>query len=156
MEALDKFLEKYEEFSVKYYMDITEELNKEEKELYPANSSIKLYGQVRSHLIHKYGKGIYELSRVKLSYCFSDILNRKQTIEKMVKREVKAKKENFIRSCEKKIRKLVDTSNLQLGMNNEINGYVIGEDGRAIVETISAGGYNIQKYHYRLLVKKIK
>lgn len=157
MEALDKFLQRYEEFSIKYYMDITHELNKEYKELYPdENGSIKLYGEVRSYLIQKYGKGIYELAQIKLSYCFSDMLNRQQTVEKMVKREVKAKKENFIRSCEKKIGKLIDTSNLKLGMNNEINGYVIGEEGRAKVETISAGGYNIQRYHYRLLVKKFK
>ena len=55
---------------------------------------------------------------------------------------------------------VIDYSGLHMTQGNEwegvvINGMVKGTEGTALVETIEAGGYNIQKFHYRTLVKRM-
>lgn len=51
---------------------------------------------------------------------------------------------------------IVDASNLRIGDNGELNGIIEGDRGTASVKTIGAGGYNIQCFHFRLLVHKVK
>lgn len=77
--------------------------------------------------------------------------------------------ESKYKTLEAKIKKIcgeiVDASGLYIASNGMINGYIIGTEGKAYVETIVAGGYNQniivntkhgQIAHYRVLVKKIK
>ena len=49
---------------------------------------------------------------------------------------------------------VTDCSSLYWG-GKSLNGYVIGKAGSARVETIGAGGYNIQRFHLRVLVHKM-
>lgn len=49
---------------------------------------------------------------------------------------------------------VTDCSSLRWG-GKCLDGFVIGKSGKARVETIGAGGYNIQRYHLRVLVHKI-
>jgi len=48
---------------------------------------------------------------------------------------------------------VTDCSSLYWG-GKCLDGYVIGKNGRAKVETIGAGGYNIQRFHLRVLVNE--
>ena len=55
---------------------------------------------------------------------------------------------------------ITNCEELYLDQDNQgyliINGIVIGENGRCRIESIGAGGYNIQRYHIRVLVKPVK
>lgn len=53
------------------------------------------------------------------------------------------------------IGEITDVSKLYFGNDGSLNGIIIGTEGSAKVETIIAGGYNIQCLHYRVLVHKI-
>ena len=51
---------------------------------------------------------------------------------------------------------ITDASGLYVGLKGDINGVVEGDKGAAEVRTIGAGGYNIQCYHYRTLIKRLR
>ena len=48
---------------------------------------------------------------------------------------------------------ITDASNLYIGEKGDLNGYIIGDKGTAKVNTIGAGGYNIQCFHFRTLIR---
>lgn len=52
--------------------------------------------------------------------------------------------------------KITDASGLKVGAKDDLNGYIIGERGTAKVQTIGAGGYNIQCFHFRTLINELK
>lgn len=51
---------------------------------------------------------------------------------------------------------ITDASGLHIGKNGELNGIIKGPKGTVSVQTIGAGGWNIQRYHFRTLIHKIK
>ena len=48
---------------------------------------------------------------------------------------------------------ITDASHIRWG-GKCLDGYVVGKEGKAIVDTIEAGGYYIQRWHLRTLVKR--
>lgn len=78
-------------------------------------------------------------------------------IEKMLDKEVKAKYIDLVNRITAVVGEIQDVKHLSIGdQNGEINGIVKGSKGKAQVDTISAGGYAVQIFHYRVLVKKLK
>jgi len=74
-------------------------------------------------------------------------------LETLLNKEVESKKKQFIAKVEKKAGTITNAKGLKIGIDGTINGTVIGEKDTVEVETIYAGGYNVQCLHYRILVK---
>lgn len=82
------------------------------------------------------------------------ILNRDK-LEKELKADADEKYDDIIERTNEITGKITDASALVIGAKGELNGYIIGERGKAKVQTIGAGGYNIQCFHFRTLVHSI-
>jgi len=105
----------------------------------------------------------YETKRLHMSIHFDAVILNigmhdnewQERINKIVNYEANRKYISFLNRIKKAVGKTLDCSSLYIANNLEINGIVSGELGKAKVETITAGGHNIQCFHYRVLVNLI-
>lgn len=116
----------------------------------------------------QYSENFYNAYTAKWSFPISrksrmeviDFLSRndqraERTLNEFLDKQVKTKRKNFITRVESKVGKIID-ADLSIGFDGNLNGLVEGSKGKAYVETVAAGGYNVQSYHYRVLVKPLK
>ena len=107
------------------------------------------YRELRMNLRNKWGRGWYEFMSL-----------TEEQIHKANVNAADALVMNLINRTIEIAGKITDCSYLTLDNDNQgyliINGVVIGEKGKAKVESIGAGGYNIQRYHIRVLVKEVR
>lgn len=89
-------------------------------------------------------------------YGWQNYEKRDELLNRILDREVEARRKQFISKIEKVAGKIKDLSGIESGVDGSINGMAVGEICKARVLTIYAGGYNIQCLHYRVLVNKIK
>ena len=87
---------------------------------------------------------------------FRNEAEREAWLEKEMEAEKKAKMLDLVSRIQKVVGTITDAAHLCIGDNGEINGYIEGTEGRATVTTIGAGGYNIQRFHFRTLVHELK
>lgn len=77
-------------------------------------------------------------------------------LEKDLRNEADRKYDFIIERTNEIVGTITDASNLTIGDKEDLNGYIIGTRGRAKVQTIGAGGYNIQCFHFRTLITEMK
>lgn len=77
-------------------------------------------------------------------------------LEDTLEQERKAKLLDLIFRISKVVGEIEDATYLKINEKGNLDGFVIGNKGKARVETIGAGGWNIQCWHYRTLVKPVK
>lgn len=73
-----------------------------------------------------------------------------------LKKDAEAKYDDIVERANRICGTIVDASGLSVGAKGELNGIVIGDRGNARIETIGAGGYNIQIFHFRTLIHEVK
>ena len=76
-------------------------------------------------------------------------------ISKELDEEANAMYDDIIERTNREVGTIRDASGLSIGEKGELNGFIIGERGTAKVNTIGAGGYNIQRFHFRTLIHKV-
>lgn len=81
---------------------------------------------------------------------------RTEEFEKEIKREAERKYDDIIERTNYIVGKITDATGLEIGYKGDLNGIVIGTEGKAKVNTIGAGGYNIQCFHFRTLIHEVQ
>lgn len=77
-----------------------------------------------------------------------------QKVVRELNEEANRKYDFIIERTNAIVGQITDATGLSAGAKDDLNGYIIGTNGRAKVQTIGAGGYNIQCFHFRTLINK--
>lgn len=156
IEVLDLFLAGWKQKAKKFYLEDARrwhELRKEISDKYTTN------GIVNRETLTEYREATKKLNNfdsLTIMICGWNGKIDTELLNKELDKEVKRKYNNLVKRIEKKAGKIIDVNGLRVSENAEINGTVYGDKGWVAVETIMAGGYNIQCLHFRVLVKPIK
>lgn len=144
IKAVEDFLTAWRKSAFEFYQD---EL-KAFREMKAALKDLK-YSESKKKLSERFSASIFNYDQYS-SAGFIEQLN------KDLNNEVKCKRIELYRRCSAIVGVIGEATRLECGINGSINGVVVGDIGKARIETIFAGGHNIQVLHYRVLVKKIK
>ncbi len=85
-----------------------------------------------------------------------DDQEREAWLEKTMEEEKRAKLLDLIGRIMSTVGTITDAAALYIGPEGDINGIIVGTEGKAKIQTIGAGGYNIQCFHFRTLIHEIK
>lgn len=75
-----------------------------------------------------------------------------EKLQKDLDQEADSKYDFIIERTNEIVGQITDATNLKIGRKGDLNGYIIGTRGVAKVQTIGAGGWNIQRFHFRTLI----
>ena len=77
----------------------------------------------------------------------------KSDAEELFKRDLEARLVKIMADIHEKAGDEISEVNLRRNPNHGLDGYIVGNKGTIRFHTILAGGYNIQRLHYRTLIK---
>lgn len=79
-----------------------------------------------------------------------------ELLKKDLEQDAAAKYDDIVERTNAICGTITDATGLMVGLKGDLDGIVIGERGTAKVQTIGAGGYNIQCFHFRTLIHEVK
>jgi hypothetical protein len=85
-----------------------------------------------------------------------EIVLKANKLHKDLEQEANRKYDFIIERTNAVVGTITDASCLTVGHKGDLNGYIKGTRGTAKLETIGAGGYNIQCFHFRTLINAVK
>lgn len=149
LSEIKNFICKWKLKALNYYRQAIEDYSKRYDEIC---KNYKYWSEdFKSEIIKLHGE--YNQIVKELSYGYSD-KDREERLQKIINREAEAKEKKLIARVNKEVGSIVKALDLKIGVNGELNGTIQGENGTCRIETIYAGGYNVQCLHYRVLVHK--
>lgn len=117
----------------------------------------------KQYFINRWGRQDYHEVKVRdgeyewlKPYCEYDKEEAHRRLQKDIEEEAKRKYDFIIERTNRIVGQITDASGLYIADNGELNGIIIGTNGKARVETITAGGYHIQCLHFRVLIHRVK
>ena len=172
--AIVEFLDKWEARTVDYYLDAYQRFTAAENEMKAdykeMSEQLKALGYRASwdkedpnyeayHSLEKEQRDMRKTFYNNWSYV-TQFMGHEKSYEEYMKHmvaEEKKRKYDFIveRVCAI-VGTITDASYLYVGDKGDLNGFIIGTNGRASVTTIGAGGWNVQVFHFRTLIHKMK
>lgn len=170
-EGLDEYFKEHNEvrrLGREYWDTPYGDPNRKEKEqVYETARDIfhgKCHGYYeRRYFTNRWGKQDYKDVKVKdgeyewlKPYNQYDENEAYKRLQKDVEEEANRKYDFIIERTNRIVGQITDASGLYVSDNFELNGIIIGTNGKARVETITAGGYNIQCLHFRVLVHPVR
>lgn len=113
-------------------------------------SNIDSFTKQITHFKYTYNNENYKTE--KTNYVIDE-----EVLNKVIAKEKMDKYFDLVERATSIVGEITDATHLSIGnKQGELNGIIIGTKGKCRIETISAGGYNIQRFHYRLLIKEVK
>lgn len=164
VKAITEFLDNWEERVISYFLDEKSKFDIEYVELkkYNKNFFEKYYDysaweskEEKQEAVNEHNEKWNAFRKKWLHVTQFGNNDWESRMRKEIRKEKNRKYDFIIKRTNKIVGEITDASNLHIGAKGDLNGYIVGTKGTAKVNTIDAGGYNIQCYHFRTLIKAI-
>ena len=149
MNEIKEFINQWKIRAINYYHQAIEDYKKEKEELYSKCIFDDEFYKAKRELFEKYSLIVRDLA-----YGYSP-QDREEKLLKIIETEAIRKEKALIARVNKEVGTIVKALSLNVGVDGELNGIIQGETGICKIQTIYAGGYNVQCLHYRVLIHKV-